>query len=83
MYMAHLGSFLPCERARIPITDQIMSQITSTESCAVPQSSFQRDLTRVGSILRRSTPRTLILMDEFGKVGAKRRHLIISVSCIC
>lgn len=44
-----------------------MARISSIETCAVPQSSFQLDLTQMATLLRRSTPRTLCLIDEFGK----------------
>mmetsp|Transcript_37010 Transcript_37010/g.54189 ORF Transcript_37010/g.54189 Transcript_37010/m.54189 type:complete len:218 (+) Transcript_37010:675-1328(+) len=67
VYLAHIGCFLPCDRAKISITDQILARISSVETCAVPQSSFQLDLTQMASIMRRSTSRTLVLIDEFGK----------------
>ena len=67
VYMAHIGSFLPCEAAQVSLFDQIFAQFSTVETCAVPQSSFQLDLTQMGTILRRSTPRTLVLVDEFGK----------------
>jgi len=67
VYLAHIGSFLPCDRAKISITDQILARISSVETCAVPQSSFQLDLTQMAVILRQSTPKTLVLIDEFGK----------------
>ena len=67
VYLAHIGCFVPCDRAKLAITDQIMARISSVETCAVPQSSFQQDLTQMATILRRSTPRSLVLIDEFGK----------------
>jgi DNA mismatch repair protein MSH5 len=67
VYMAHIGSFVPCDTARISITEQILARFSSVESCAVPQSSFQLDLSQMGSILRRSTSTSLVLIDEFGK----------------
>lgn len=67
VYMAHIGSFLPCDSATISITDQILARINTVETCTVPQSSFQLDLTQMGTILRRSTPHSLVLIDEFGK----------------
>ena len=67
VYLAHIGSFLPCDRAKISVTDQILARISSVETCAVPQSSFQLDLTQMAIILRQSTPRSLVLIDEFGK----------------
>lgn len=64
---AHIGSYIPCDQAYISITDQIMTRISCVETCAIPQSSFQLDLTQMASLLRRSTPRSLCLIDEFGK----------------
>lgn len=67
VFMAHIGCFIPCDAARISITDQILARFSTTETCSVPQSSFQLDLTQMGSILRRATPHSLVLIDEFGK----------------
>jgi len=67
VYMAHIGAFLPCEGAQLSLFDQIFAQFSTVETCAVPQSSFQLDLTQMGTILRRSTPKSLVLVDEFGK----------------
>jgi DNA mismatch repair protein MSH5 len=66
-YMAHIGCFLPCEAAQISVVDQILARFSSAETCAVPQSSFQLDLTSMGAILRRSGPMSLVIVDEFGK----------------
>lgn len=65
--MAHLGCFIPCAEAVISITDQICARISTVETCAVPQSSFQLDLTNMASILLRATSHSLVLIDEFGK----------------
>lgn len=73
VYMAHIGCFLPCDSATISITDQILARINTVETCAVPQSSFQLDLTQMGTILRRSTAYSLVLIDEFGKGKYKQR----------
>lgn len=67
VYLAHLGCFLPCDAAEISIFDEIFAQFSAIETCAVPQSSFQLDLTQMGTILRRSTSKSLVLVDEFGK----------------
>jgi DNA mismatch repair protein MSH5 len=67
VYMAHVGSFVSAKKARISITDQIFARISTVETCAVPQSSFQLDLTQMATILRQGTPRSLVLIDEFGK----------------
>lgn len=67
VYMAHIGCFIPADHATIAITDQILARISTVETCAVPQSSFQLEMTQMGSILRKATPFSLVLVDEFGK----------------
>lgn len=67
VYLAHVGSFLPCDSARISVMDQILVNFGDIETCSVPQSTFQRDLTQMAGILRKSSPNTLVLIDEFGK----------------
>ena len=67
LYMAQIGSFVPCDRAKLCIVDQILARISSYETCVVPQSTFQIDLTEMATILRKSTPASLVLIDEFGK----------------
>ncbi|KAL3932034.1 MAG: hypothetical protein SGBAC_011039 [Bacillariaceae sp.] len=67
VYMAHLGCFIPCSEATISVTNQICARISTVETCAVPQSSFQLDLTNMASILLRATSQSLVLIDEFGK----------------
>eukprot|EP01031_Cornospumella_fuschlensis_P027365 gene27365-33054_t len=67
VYLAHIGSFVPCEQAIIGLTDKILTRIKTTESVSVPQSSFTIDLTQMCKILKYRTNRSLCLIDEFGK----------------
>ena len=82
VFLAQIGSYVPCERAKIGIVDQILARISSVESCSVPQSTFQIDLSQVGQILRQSTKRTLVLIDEFGKGTAPACGMSLLASAI-
>ncbi|TPX68056.1 hypothetical protein SpCBS45565_g03372 [Spizellomyces sp. 'palustris'] len=66
-YMAHIGSFVPAERAVIRLTDKILTRIQTRESVSKMQSTFMIDLQQVSVALRSSTRRSLVLLDEFGK----------------
>jgi DNA mismatch repair protein MSH5 len=82
VFMAHIGSFIPCTKAVISITDQISARISSIESCAVPQSSFQLDLTEMAAILRKSTKHSLVLIDEFGKGTSPASGIAVLVAAL-
>jgi DNA mismatch repair protein MSH5 len=47
VYLAHVGCFIPCERAIIGLTDRILTRVASTETVSTPLSSFALDLNQV------------------------------------
>lgn len=67
VYMAHIGSYLPAKKSTISLTDQIFARVTTIETCSRPQSSYQLELTEMASIILKATPKSLVLIDEFGK----------------
>ncbi|EFQ28701.1 MutS domain V [Colletotrichum graminicola M1.001] len=67
VYLAHIGSFVPADDATIGITDQILTSISARESVSLTESSFGTDLRQVSFLLRCTTRRTLVAIDEFGK----------------
>jgi len=73
VYLSQIGCFIPADKATISITDKILARINLIESCGIPQSSFQMDLSQMSTVLRQATPKTLVLIDEFGKGTAPAR----------
>lgn len=67
VYMAHVGSFVPAESARIGLTDKILTRIATRETVSRSQSAFIVDLQQVSLALSLATPRSLLIIDEFGK----------------
>jgi len=67
VFLSHVGSFVPADSALIGLTDRIFTRVVTKESGAVPQSSFMIDLSQVASMLRLATPKSLLIIDEFGK----------------
>lgn len=67
VFLAHVGSFIPCEDAIIGVVDRIFTRIESLETCTVPQSTFTLDLNQMATMLRRCSSKSLLLVDEFGK----------------
>ena len=66
-YLAHVGSFVPAEAATVGRTDAIFTRMHSKESASVNASAFMLDLSQMAAMLRAATPRSLCLIDEFGK----------------
>ena len=65
--MAQIGSFIPAEFATIGLVDKVMSRIGASDDLARGQSTFMVEMTETAHILRTSTPRSLILLDEIGR----------------
>src|SRR5262245_26539109 len=65
--LAHMGSFVPAERAVIGPIDRIFTRIGASDDLAGGQSTFMLEMTETASILHNATARSLILMDEVGR----------------
>ncbi|XP_065862403.1 DNA mismatch repair protein MSH5 isoform X3 [Euphorbia lathyris] len=66
VFLSHIGSFVPADAATVGLTDRIFCAMGSKLMTA-EQSTFMIDLHQVGMMLRQATPRSLCLLDEFGK----------------
>jgi len=67
VYMAHVGCFVPAERATIGLTDKILTRIATRETVSKFQSAFMIDLQQVALAMTLATHRSLVIIDEFGK----------------
>ncbi len=65
--MAHVGSFVPAERATIGLTDKILTRIATQETVSKVQSTFMIDLQQIALAMATATRRSLLIIDEFGK----------------
>ena len=67
VYLAHLGCFVPASKAVVPLMTRIFTRIQTTESVSVGMSAFMCDINQMTSSLSSIHPRSLLLVDEFGK----------------
>ncbi|BFY99597.1 hypothetical protein BsWGS_02637 [Bradybaena similaris] len=67
VFMAHIGSFVPAEKARIGPVDKIFTCIKTVESVSGGLSAFMQENVQVSEALRLATCNSLVLLDEFGK----------------
>ena len=65
--MAHMGSFVPAESARIGLVDRIFSRIGAHDELSRGQSTFMVEMVETANILRNATDRSLVILDEVGR----------------
>jgi DNA mismatch repair protein MutS len=65
--LAHIGSFVPAERAVLGPIDRIFTRIGAADDLAGGRSTFMVEMTETANILHNATVRSLILMDEIGR----------------
>jgi DNA mismatch repair protein MutS len=76
--MAQMGSFVPAERAKLPVLDRIFTRIGASDNLARGRSTFMVEMTEAASILNTATPRSLVLLDEIGRGTATFDGLAIA-----
>ena len=65
--MAHMGSFVPADTARIPLTDKIFTRVGANDNLSGGESTFMVEMNETASIINNITSRSLILLDEIGR----------------
>jgi len=65
--LAQIGSFVPATAARLPIVDRVWTRVGASDDVASGRSTFMVEMTETATILRNSTARSLILLDEIGR----------------
>jgi DNA mismatch repair protein MutS len=65
--LAHIGSFVPAERALLGPIDRIFTRIGAGDDLARGQSTFMVEMTETAAILHSATANSLVLMDEIGR----------------
>lgn len=65
--LAHMGSYVPADRAVLGPLDRIFTRIGSADDLAGGRSTFMVEMTEAANILHNATARSLILMDEIGR----------------
>ena len=65
--LAQIGSFVPAERALLPLFDRIYTRIGAHDDIAGGRSTFMVEMSELAGILQNAGPKSLVLLDEIGR----------------
>lgn len=65
--MAHMGSFVPADTAKVPLTDKIFTRVGASDNLSGGESTFMVEMNETASIINNISGRSLILLDEIGR----------------
>jgi DNA mismatch repair protein MutS len=65
--LAHIGSFVPAQSAKIGKFDKIFTRIGAQDDLSSGRSTFMVEMTEAALILQNATAQSLVLLDEIGR----------------
>jgi DNA mismatch repair protein MutS len=65
--MAQCGSFIPAQRAQLPILDRVFTRIGSGDNLVGGKSTFMVEMEETASICSQATENSLVILDEVGR----------------
>jgi DNA mismatch repair protein MutS len=79
--LAHIGCYVPAERAVIGPVDRIFTRIGASDDLAGGRSTFMVEMTETANILHHATSHSLVLMDEIGRGTSTYDGLALAWAC--
>jgi len=79
--LAHIGCYVPADKAVIGPVDRIFSRIGASDDLAGGRSTFMVEMTETANILHNATEQSLVLMDEIGRGTSTYDGLSLAWAC--
>jgi len=67
LIMAQMGSFVPADRALLPVVDRVFTRIGAADNLARGRSTFMVEMTETAAILSTATSNSFVVLDEIGR----------------
>ncbi|MBE6144287.1 MAG: DNA mismatch repair protein MutS [Firmicutes bacterium] len=80
--MAQIGCFVPADKAKLPIFDQIFTRIGASDDLVSGESTFMVEMTEANNAITNATENSLILFDELGRGTATFDGMALAQSII-
>jgi DNA mismatch repair protein MSH3 len=91
--LAQIGSYVPAASATLGLLDGVYTRMGAHDSLFTNQSTFMVELSETAQILKRATPRSLVILDELGRGTSTHdgvaiaqsvlEHVVRDVGCLC
>ncbi|MGZ3747450.1 MAG: DNA mismatch repair protein MutS [Pseudobdellovibrionaceae bacterium] len=65
--LAQTGCFVPADQALLPVFDAIFTRIGASDQLSEGLSTFMVEMTETAAMLKNSTPKSLVILDEVGR----------------
>ncbi|MGL4534134.1 MAG: DNA mismatch repair protein MutS [Fusobacteriaceae bacterium] len=65
--LAHIGSFVPADYAKLPVVDKIFTRIGASDDLVSGQSTFMLEMSEMANIINSATKNSFIILDEIGR----------------
>ena len=79
--LAHIGAYVPADRAVIGPIDRIFTRIGASDDIVSGRSTFMVEMTETANILNNSSANSLVLMDEIGRGTSTFDGLSLAWAC--
>lgn len=79
--LAHMGSYVPAESARLGPIDKLFTRIGASDDLASGRSTFMVEMTETAYILRQATAQSLVLIDEIGRGTSTHDGMALAYAC--
>jgi DNA mismatch repair protein MutS len=67
LILAQMGSFIPADRALLPVVDRVFTRIGAADNLARGRSTFMVEMTETAAILNTATANSFVVLDEIGR----------------
>jgi DNA mismatch repair protein MutS len=78
--LAHMGSFVPAEKAKISLIDRIFTRVGVVDDIWRGQSHFMVEMNETANVLNNATKNSLVILDEIGRGTSTNTGLALATA---
>lgn len=76
--LCQIGSYVPAQSARLPVFDRVFTRVGAADDLSRGQSTFMVEMAEAANILRHSSQKSLVILDEVGRGTSTRDGLALA-----